>query len=147
MEWHKDGYRISTDPGQLDRAAIHRFLSEEAYWSLGMPRALLETALDHSLCFGLYHQDSGQQVGFARLITDCATFAYLADVYVLAEHRGQGLATWMMQCLMSHPQVVPLRRIMLVTKDAHALYRNVGFEAPADPGRILTRHRLNAYQR
>lgn len=144
MEWHKGDYLVSTDPERLDRAAIHRYLSEEAYWSLGIPRELLDTALDHSLCFGLYLGQ--QQVGFARLITDYATFAYLADVYVLAEHRGQGLARWMMTCIMAHPQVVPLRRIMLVTKDAHPLYRAVGFDDPAVPSRILTRYRPRCYQ-
>ncbi|MBY5993266.1 GNAT family N-acetyltransferase [Ferrimonas balearica] len=143
-EWCRGSYRISTDPQRLDRDAIHRFLSQEAYWCLGIPRRTLDTALDHSLCFGLY-QDQ-HQVGFARLITDHATFAYLADVYLLPAHRGQGLARWLIQCVLAYPGVASLRRLLLVTKDAHGLYRPHGFAPPAQPAHLLTRHRPDAYR-
>jgi GNAT superfamily N-acetyltransferase len=121
---------LSTDPARLDVPAIHAFLSR-AYWSEEIPLDVVERSIRGSLCFGLY--EGGRQVGFARVITDGATFAYLADVYVLDTHRGRGLATWMMGCVMAHPLLQGLRRFMLGTRDAHGLYAKFGFVTPAHP--------------
>ncbi len=125
------GYSVSTDPGRLDTARIHRFLSG-AYWSPGIPRLIVERAIAHSLPFGLY-APGGDQVGFARAISDRATYAYLADVYVEVPHRGLGLGTFLVACVMSHPELQGLRRWALATADAHDLYRPHGFERPTRP--------------
>jgi ribosomal protein S18 acetylase RimI-like enzyme len=129
-EHHRDGFTVSTDPDRLDAGAIHAFLST-SYWAEGIPRELLEKALRSSLCFGLY--EGGRQIGLARVITDGATYAYLCDVYVLPETRGRGLGTWLMECVMAHPDLQGLRRFSLVTRDAHELYRRFGFTALARP--------------
>jgi GNAT superfamily N-acetyltransferase len=129
-ERRKGGFDVSTDPGRLDVAAVHAFLTQ-AYWSVGIPRDLVERALANSLCFGLYAADG--QVGLARVISDRATFAYLCDVYVLPEWRGRGLGRWLMECVMGHPDLAGLRRFILVTRDAHDLYRPFGFGEPARP--------------
>ena len=122
---------VTTDPARLDLAAVHAFLAS-SYWSPGIPLAVVERATANSLCFSLLAAE-GRQVGLARIITDGATFAYLCDVYVLPELRGQGLGLWLMQCVMDHPQLAALRRVSLVTRDAHALYRKVGFTSLANP--------------
>ena len=119
-------YEISSDSGRLDAAAIHAYLTR-SYWSPGIPLDSVERALRNSLCFGVYESSSGAQVGFARVVTDYATFAYLCDVYVLEAHRGRGLAKWMMREVMAHPALTGARRIMLATRDAHGLYRHSGF--------------------
>jgi ribosomal protein S18 acetylase RimI-like enzyme len=129
-EHHRDGFTVSTDPERLDAGAIHAFLST-SYWAEGIPRELLEKALRSSLCFGLYEEK--RQIGLARVITDGATYAYLCDVYVLPETRGQGLGTWLMECVIAHPDLQGLRRLSLVTRDAHKLYRRFGFTALARP--------------
>jgi GNAT superfamily N-acetyltransferase len=121
------GYEISTERDRLDLAVIHRYLSEEAYWSPGVSRAVVERAIANSLCFGLFAPD-GAQAGFARAVTDRATWAYLADVFVLAEHRGRGLGVWLMETVLAHPDLQGLRRIELATDDAHGLYARFGFE-------------------
>ncbi|WP_084643721.1 GNAT family N-acetyltransferase [Ferrimonas futtsuensis] len=123
---------------------VHRYLSEEAYWSPGIPRALVDTGIDNALCFGLYH--GRQQVGFARLITDYATFGYLADLFILRECRGQGLAKWLVDSLFEMEETQRLRRIMLATVDAHELYRHVGFGPSAHPERLMEIHRPNLYR-
>jgi GNAT superfamily N-acetyltransferase len=123
-------YEISTDPKRLDVAVVHAYLTQ-SYWSPGIPRAVVQRAIDHSLCFGLYH--GAQQVGFARVVTDQATFAYLADVFVLEAHRGKGLSKWLMQVVMAHADLQGLRRFMLATKDAHALYQQFEFRELANP--------------
>ncbi|MGH9745897.1 MAG: GNAT family N-acetyltransferase [Candidatus Acidiferrales bacterium] len=122
--YQKDDFMIVTDPSRLDVAAIHSYLSR-AYWSEGIPRALVEKAIANSLCFGLLHGQ--QQIGLARVVTDRATYAYLCDVYVLEEFRGKGLGVWLMKCVMSHPDLQGLRRFSLATRDAHSLYRKFGF--------------------
>lgn len=127
-------YTLSTDKQQLDVDVIHAYLTQ-SYWSPGIPRAVIERAIANSLCFGLYHQ--GQQIGFARIISDYATFAYLADVFVLEAHRGQGLSKWLMEVIMAHPDLQGLRRMMLATRDAHALYRQYGFAALGSPDRLM----------
>jgi len=136
------GYEITTDPARLDVAAIHAFLSE-AYWSPGIPRAVIERAVANSICFGVLHD--GAQVGFARVVTDRATFAYLADVYVLAEHRGRGLARRIMQAVIGHPELQGLRRMLLATRDAHGLYTRFGFKPLAAPDRMMEIHRPDVY--
>jgi GNAT superfamily N-acetyltransferase len=130
MEWEKDGVILSTDRGRLDREAIHDFL-KRSYWAHGIPRDVVDRSVDNALCFGLY--EGSRQIGFARVITDYATFAYLSDVYVLESHRGRGLATWMMEVVMAHPELQGLRRWMLATRDAHRLYRRIGFADLAHP--------------
>ena len=122
---------VSTDPAQLDVDAIHAYLSGESYWAEGIPRATLEKALAHSLCFGLYEES--RQIGFARVVTDRATYAYLCDVYVLPEKQGQGLGTFLMEAVTEHPDLAGLRRFALVTRDAHELYRRFGFTEITNP--------------
>jgi GNAT superfamily N-acetyltransferase len=127
----KDGYEVSTDPARLDIDRIHRFLSG-AYWSRGIPRDVVERGIANSLPFGL-HAPSGKQIGFARAITDRATYAYLADVYVEVEHRGQGLGKLLVSCVLKHPELQGLRRWALATADAHGLYARLGFGPAASP--------------
>ena len=129
------GYEISTDGRRLDRDLIHDFLHNEAYWARGVPRHVVERCIDNSICFGVYR--NAEQVGFARVVTDRAAIAYLADVFVVAPHRGRGIATWLVESVMAHPDLQDLRRFMLGTKDAHALYERFGFRALEDPGRMM----------
>jgi GNAT superfamily N-acetyltransferase len=120
-----NGYEISTDPARLDLDVIHGFL-REAYWSPGVGRDVVERSIAGSLCFGLYAPDGGQ-AGFARAVTDRATFAWIADVFVLEPHRGQGLAAWLVETVVGHPDLAGLRRVVLATRDAHGLYSSLGF--------------------
>jgi GNAT superfamily N-acetyltransferase len=142
MEWNRGDLTISTDKERLDRAAIHEFLSG-SYWAKGIPREIVDRSIENSLCFGLY--DGQRQVGFARVISDFATFGYLADVYVAESHRGRGLATWFMETVMSHPDLQGIRRWMLVTRDAHGLYRKVGFAEVSRPERLMEKLLANPY--
>jgi GNAT superfamily N-acetyltransferase len=137
-------YEISTEPGRLDRRAIHAFLST-SYWATGIPLPTVEKSLERSLCFGVYTH--GNQVGLARIVTDGATFGYLCDVYILEEHRGHGLGQWLMECVMRHPELASLRRFSLVTRDAHSLYRKVGFETLVDGSRHMEVVRPDLYLR
>ena len=139
-------YDISTDPTRLDVALIHRWLSEQSYWAKGIPREIVERSIEGSLCFGIYHQTQGQ-VGFARVVSDKATFAYLADVFVLDAHRGQGLSKRLMQAVMDHPDLQGLRRWLLATWDAHGLYAQFGFVPLAKPERIMERVDPEIYTR
>ena len=129
-----DGYVISTDPQRLDRRAIHAFL-RSSYWSPGIPLEVVDRAIDASLPFGLYAPD-GAQAGFARLVTDGATFGWIADVYVLEEHRGRGLGKWLVEAVVGHESIAAARRVTLATADAHSLYARFGF-SPADPSRVM----------
>lgn len=129
----RDGYRLSFAAEDIDARAAHAFLVS-AYWCEGIPLALLDRAISNSLCIALHADDEGQ-VGFARVVTDRATFAYLCDVYVLDAHRSRGLATWMIETLLAHPDLQGLRRFMLFTRDAHALYTGHGFGLLATPQR------------
>lgn len=124
MEWIRDKFTVTTDKARLDRSVIHEFL-RSSYWAENIPRSIVDRSIEGSLCFGLLEDD--RQIGFARVITDCTTFAYLADVFVLPEYRGRRLGTWMIECVMGHPQLQGLRRWLLGTRDAHELYRKVGF--------------------
>ena len=128
------GYRITNDIGAMDIDAVHAFLIR-SYWAPGVPREVVERSLRGAFCFGLFKD--GAQVGLARVITDRATFAYLSDVYVLEEHRGQGLAVWLVRVILAHPELQGLRRFMLATKDAHGLYEKLGFAPLAHPEMFL----------
>ena len=134
--------RISTDKAELDLPLIHRFLSTQAYWSRGIPEETVARAVAGTLCFGGYIEGVGQ-VAFARVVSDFATFAYLADVFVLDGHRGQGLSKWLMEVILAHPELQGLRRWVLVTRDAHGLYERFGFGPPANPAGVMTRLRAS----
>ncbi|HEV2863585.1 MAG TPA: GNAT family N-acetyltransferase [Pyrinomonadaceae bacterium] len=137
MEWINGDYAISTDRARLDFAVIHRFISGESYWGQGRPIEVVRKSVEHSLPFGVYR--GGEQVGFARVVTDYATFAWLADVFVLEEHRGRGLSKWLMEVILSHPELQGFRRWVLATKDAHELYRRFGFMDLKRPERWMER--------
>lgn len=146
VEARHGAYLLSTDPARLDFAAVHAYLTR-SYWSPGISRALVERAAANSLCFGLYHlgADAGEQVGYARVVTDRASFGYLADVYVLEAHRGQGLSKWLMQFITAHPELQTLRRFLLGTRDAHGLYAQFGFGPLANPSRMMEILRPDAH--
>ena len=133
------GYTISSDASRLDVRAIHRFLTQESYWAKGIPFDTVQRAVANSLCFGVYEEASGRQVGFARLVTDRATFAYLADVYIEVAHRTRGLSKQLVRTVMAHPEAQGLRRWMLATADAHELYRQFGWSGLSKPERIMER--------
>lgn len=140
----KDGdYTVSTDKSRLDINVIHDFLANESYWAQNIPVSVVEKTLAGSLCFGLYHRD--RQIGFARLITDMASFAYLADVFVIPDYRGKGLSKLLMRAMLEHPELQTLRRWMLATTDAHELYRQFGFTELPDPGKFMQLHNPNVY--
>ena len=141
-EWRRGEFEISTDPARLDIAAIHDFLIH-SYWARGIPLERVRRSIEHSIPLGLYH--GARQVGFARWITDRATFAYLGDVYVLEEFRGRGLGRWLVEIAVSHPDVQGHRRWVLLTRDAHELYHRVGFTELADPTRYMERHWPDVY--
>lgn len=138
MEWQQGEYLVSDDSGKVSVDAVHRFLSEESNWSKRIPRAAVEKSIANSLCFTLLKGD--EQIGFARVITDRATIAYLGDVYVVNAFRGKGLSKWLMDCVMSHPDLQNLRRWILVTGDAHGLYGRYGFTQLAAPDRYMEKH-------
>jgi GNAT superfamily N-acetyltransferase len=130
-EWQRGDYSISTDRERLDLAFIHQFLSTQSYWAQGRAFEIVRRSIEHSLPFGLYK--GTRQVGFARVVTDYATFAWLADVFVLDAERGQGLGKWLVSVVLSHPQLQGFRRWILGTRDAHELYRQFGFEVVSQP--------------
>ena len=142
---HPSGYALSTDPARLDVTAIHRWLSEESYWAKHIPRTTVARAIAHSLNFGLY-APSGNLAGFCRVVTDHATFAWLCDVFVLPEHRGQGLSKWLVQQVLAHPELQNLRRHLLATFDAHTLYQRFGYEPLDRPDRWLEIKHPNPYE-
>ena len=127
----KKGYQISTDNSFLDFDTIFNYLDQQSYWAKGIPAARLKKAMEHSLCFGVYKD--GLQAGFARVVTDRATFAYLCDVFILPAYQGAGLSKWMMQTIMAHPDLQGLRRWSLATLDAHGLYKQFGFKEVSNP--------------
>jgi GNAT superfamily N-acetyltransferase len=130
----RDGFVISTDSARLDIDAVHGYLTR-SYWATGISRAVVERSIAGSICFGLF--DGTKQIGFARVITDQATFAYLADVYVLEPYQGRGLGSWLMEVVVGHPSLQGLRRLMLVTRDAQALYAKFGFTTVKSPERYM----------
>jgi GNAT superfamily N-acetyltransferase len=143
-EWRRGEYTITTDPARVDLAVVHGFLTT-CYWAKGIPLELVRRSIEHSLAFSVY--DGDRQVGFARVITDYATFAYLGDVFVLESHRGRGLSKWLMEVVVAHPQLQGFRRWVLLTRDAHGLYRQFGFAAVAAPERYMERWTPDIYQR
>jgi GNAT superfamily N-acetyltransferase len=147
FEAHQEDYFISDDPALLDIDIIHDFLSNRSYWAEGIPRGIVEKSIANSLCFGLYN--SGKQIGFARLVTDKATFAYLADVFVLEEFRGKGLSKWLVELIQSHPEVQGFRRWMLMTRDAQGLYEQFGWTVLDEDARqrCMQRHFKDMYKK
>jgi GNAT superfamily N-acetyltransferase len=135
---------ISTDPDRVDRKLVHEVLSN-SYWAQGIPREIVDRSIDNSLVFGLY--EGSAQIGFARVITDRSTFAYLSDVFVLESHRARGLGKWLMEVIMGHPDLQGLRRWTLATRDAHGLYRQFGFRPIAAPDRLMEILDMDIYGR
>jgi GNAT superfamily N-acetyltransferase len=137
-ECRRGAYLLSTDRARLDLDLIHDFLSHASYWAQGRPLEVVQKSIEHSLCFGVYAD--AQQVGFARVVTDFATFAWLCDLFVVESHRGQGLGIWLVECIVAHPDLRDLRIFLLATRDAHELYRRHGrFEALEQPGKWMAR--------
>jgi GNAT superfamily N-acetyltransferase len=140
---HRDEFTISTDKSRLDIGVIHKFLSEESYWAGNRSLEKTQIAIENSICFGLYH--AGALIGFARVVSDKATFAYIGDVFVLTEYRGRGLSKWLMQVIIDHPELQGLRRWVLATKDAHGLYAQYEFAELRHPDRWMEKTAPNAY--
>src|SRR6266498_623668 len=143
IEHRRGEFLVSTDPVRLDIEFIHAFLSN-SYWAAGIPREVVERSIANSLCFGVYEGD--RQVGFARVITDYATFAYLADVFIIESHRGRGLSKFLMECIAQHPKLQGLRRWMPATRDAHELYARFGFTPLTKPDRFMELHNPDVYK-
>jgi GNAT superfamily N-acetyltransferase len=139
------GYEISTDRDRIDVELVFQFLTAESYWAFGIPRDVVERSIDNSLCFGVYHGEAF--VGFARIVTDCATFALVADVFILESHRGKGLSKWLMHEVMNHPALQGLRRLVLLTSDAHSLYAQFGFTEIGDARRYMELVHPDVYRR
>ena len=137
QEWHRGEYVISTDSERLDLFFIHDFLSNDSYWAQGRSLEVVRRSIQHSLNFGLFNAD--QQIGFARVVTDFATFAWLADVFIIDDQRGLGLGRWLVEVITAHPQLQGLRRWILATRDAHELYRRFGFQEIGEPRRWMER--------
>ena len=145
MEYRRDEFVISTDRERLSLDVIHNFLTN-CYWAKGIPRNVVAQSIEHSLCFGIY-DGSGAQIGFARVVSDFATVAYMGDVFVLESHRGRGLSKWVMQCVVQHPALQNLRRWILLTRDAHGLYSQFGFTPVTAPERYMELHQPNVYEK
>jgi len=143
QEWQNGKFTISTSRNRLQIDAIHKFLSEESYWAKERIREQTETAIKNSLPFGVYKGEN--LIGFARVVTDFATFAYLGDVFILDEFRGQGLSKWLMEVIINHPELQGLRRWILATRDAHTLYEKFDFSALKFPERWMEKTAPNAY--
>lgn len=137
-------FSISTDKSKLDIPVIHQYLSRESYWSQNIPVERIQKSIENALCFGIYHND--QQIGYAKVISDFSTMAYLGDVFVLESYRGKGLSKWLMETIMSHPELQDLRRWILLTADAHELYQKYGWKPIASPDKWMEIHRPNIYQ-
>jgi GNAT superfamily N-acetyltransferase len=143
MDYRRGEFLVTTDRARLSPALIHEFLSH-SYWAEGISRKTVARSMRNSLCFGLL--EGSQQIGFARVITDSATFAYLADVFILEPYRGRGLARFLMECILKHPQLQGLRRWVLATRDAHSLYRKFGFVPLEKPDRFMELHNPKVYK-
>jgi len=144
VEHGRGEFLVSTDPSRLNLDVIHNFLTN-CYWAEGVPREVVARSIEHALCFGVY-DGSGAQVGFARVISDFATVAYVGDVFVLDSHRGRGLGKWLMESITQHPALQGLRRWILTTRDAHGLYEQVGFTPVKFPERYMERHDPRVYE-
>lgn len=143
MEWTKDDFLISTDKDKIDALYVHQFLSK-SYWAENIPLETIQRSIEGSLCFSVVYLN--HQVGFARVITDEATFAYLADVFIDENFRGKGLSKWLMEVIISYPTLQGLRRFILATRDAHGLYKQFGFEPMKNPDRWMEIHQPNVYK-
>jgi N-acetylglutamate synthase-like GNAT family acetyltransferase len=139
-----EGYTISDDPALLDLDVIHAFIAKESYWAKGIPKAIIERTIANSLCWGVYFD--GKQIGYGRVISDKATFAYLCDVFIASDHRGKGLSKALVATILAHPDLQNLRRWMLVTADAQKLYEQFGFKNSSHPERCMEIHRPDIYQ-
>ena len=143
--WQQGAFEVDTDPARLDIDTAYDFIGRQSYWAAGMPRAVFERSVQGALCFGVY--DGTRLVGFARVITDGATIAYLGDVFIDEAYRGQGLSKWLLSCIHAHPDLTHLRRWMLFTADAHGLYQQFGWTAAARPERYMERLNPDVYKR
>ncbi len=143
VEHCRGDFVISTDRERLSLDVMYDFLTN-CYWAQGIPREVVARSIEHSLCFGIY--DGNAQVGFARVVSDFATVAYLGDVFVLESHRGRGLSTWLMECIVQHPALQNLRRWILLTRDAQGIYSRLGFVPLEKPDRYMELHRPNVYE-
>jgi N-acetylglutamate synthase-like GNAT family acetyltransferase len=144
MTVSKEEYNISTDKNKMDVNFIHAYLAR-SYWAEGISKEIVSRAVNGSLCFGVFHK--GKQVGFARMVTDSATFAYLADVFIDEKYRGNGLSKWLMEVILSHPELQGLRRMLLATRDAHGLYAQFGFIPLNKPDRWMQIHNPDVYKK
>jgi len=142
-EYRKGEFMVSTDPEMIDMEVVHGFLTQ-CYWAKGIPREVVARSIENSLCFGVYAE--GKQVGFARVVSDYATYAYIGDVFVVEAFRGRGLGKWLMECVVQHPRLQGLRRWSLVTRDAHELYAHAGFEPLKKPQNYMELHRPDVYR-
>lgn len=155
IEQRRDNFLISSDRALLNINVVHDYLTN-CYWAKGIPRDVVERSIEHALCFGIYEEfphlakeakhGARSQVGFARVISDFATIAYIGDVFVLETYRGRGLGKWLMKCITQHPALQNLRRWILTTRDAHGLYSQFGFTPVKAPERFMERHRPDVYQ-
>lgn len=145
LTWRRGEFEISTDPARVDLETVQQFLSEQAYWSPGVPMDVVRRAIEGSVVFGVYRGE--EQVGFARVVTDRATFGWIGDVVILAPFRGQGLSKWLMECIVGHPELQGFRRWMLATRDAHGLYARYGFTELHDATRFMERWDPDVYKR
>jgi GNAT superfamily N-acetyltransferase len=145
MELRKDGYLISTDRSKLDPGYIHDYLCNHSYWAAGIPLRTVKKSFEGSFCFGLYDQQ--KQIGFARVITDCATYGWLADVFIDEHYRGRSLSKWLLETILSHPELQGFRRWMLGTRDAQGLYAQFGFKPLENPERVMHKHDPDVYHR
>lgn len=140
IEVARDEWTISSDKTRLDMDLVHDYLSHRSYWAQGRSLAVVERSIEHSLCFGVYERS--EQVGFARVVTDYATFAWLCDLFIIESHRGLGLGKWLVECVAEHPDLQELKLFILATRDAHALYaRQAGFEPLTSPERWMIRRK------
>jgi GNAT superfamily N-acetyltransferase len=143
MDFTKDRFYISTEKEKMDIDLVHSFLTR-SYWAEGISKETVQRSIDGALCFGVFYQK--KQIGFARMITDKATFAYLADVFIIEEYRGLGLSKWLMEVIMSYPGLQGLRRMMLATRDAHELYKKFGFTPLNNVDRWMHIHNPDVYK-
>ncbi|WP_177735659.1 GNAT family N-acetyltransferase [Flavobacterium inviolabile] len=140
----KGDFTISTDKSKLDLTVIHDYLANESYWSKNIPKERIRKSIANALCFGIYYKD--KQIGYAKVVSDFSTMAYLGDVFVLEDYRRQGLSKWLMETIMSHPELIGLRRWILLTSDAHELYKKFGWQPIASPEKWIEIHRPDIFR-